>query len=121
MAAARHARTSAESKLDGKESVLDKLRSALEVVAGNDTTSADRSSARAAVRQPVVAGSPNTTGRKPMNALSYMEDVEERWSYRLRAILTVVGVGLLVVVLGWAASELLTAVGDVWDALTAGL
>lgn len=121
MAAARHARTSAESKLDGKESVLDKFRSALEVVTGNDATSADRSTSRAAVRSPVATGSSITTGRKPMNALSYMEDVEERWSYRLRAILTVAGVGLLVIVLGWAASELLAAVGDVWDALTAGL
>ena len=118
MAGARHARTAAESKLDGKESVFDKLRSALEVVTGDETPNAERSSSRQAGSAPVAA---RQTGRKPMYALSYMEDVEQRWSYRVRAILTVAGVGLLVIVLGWAASELLAALGDVWDALTAGL
>jgi hypothetical protein len=50
-----------------------------------------------------------------------MEDVEERWSYRIRSILTIAGVGALGLILIWAGSELLGAVGDVWDALTAGL
>ena len=59
--------------------------------------------------------------RRPMSALSYMEDVEQRWSYRIRSILTAVGVGALGLVLLWAGSELLGALGDVWDALTAGL
>ena len=59
--------------------------------------------------------------RRPLKALSYMEDVEERWSYRIRSILTAAGVGALGLVLIWAGSELLGAVGDVWDALTAGL
>lgn len=56
-----------------------------------------------------------------MAALSYMEDVEERWSYRIRSILTISGVGALGLILIWAGSELLGALGDVWDALTAGL
>ncbi len=56
-----------------------------------------------------------------MAQLSYMEDVEERWSYRIRSILTISGVGALGLILLWAASELLSAFGDVWNALTAGL
>lgn len=119
-AGARHARSSAESKLDGKDTVFDKFRSALEVVrsdAGAGGSEPDQPGARPA--PPAAVPVPN--GRKPTKALSYMEDVEQRWSYRMRAILTVAGVGLLVVVLGWASSELFSALGDVWDALTAGL
>lgn len=116
---ARHARSGAESKLDGKDTLFDKFRSALEVVRSDEKSDAGEFDQSAAQRGPAVG--PVSNGRKPMNALSYMEDVEQRWSYRMRAILTVVGVGLLVVVLGWASSELFSALGDVWDALTAGL
>lgn len=118
---ARHARTLAESKLDGKESIFDKFRSALETVTGNDGSNGDPPPSRQPLPPPAAARPAGRSARRPMNALSYMEDVEQRWSYRVRAVLTIAGVGLLVIVLGWAASELLTALGDVWDALTAGL
>ncbi|MGF1667623.1 MAG: multiprotein-bridging factor 1 family protein [Acidimicrobiia bacterium] len=52
---------------------------------------------------------------------SYLEDPTERWSYRLRAIYTAVGVVALFIALGWAASNLLEALGSVWEELTANL
>lgn len=116
-AGARHTRSSAESKLDGKDTMFDKFRSILEVVR-SDEAAGGADSARP---QPVPTAVPVSNGRKPTRALSYMEDVEQRWSYRMRAILTAVGIGLLIVVLGWSSSQLLSALGDVWDALTAGL
>lgn len=52
---------------------------------------------------------------------SYMDDPEERWSYRLRALWTAAGVAGLGVLLLWAGSRALEAFGDTWDALLAGL
>ena len=52
---------------------------------------------------------------------SYMDDPEERWSYRLRAVWTTVGVAILGVILLWAGSRTVTALGEAWDALLAGL
>lgn len=54
-------------------------------------------------------------------ARSYMDDPEERWSYRLRAIWTAAGVGVLGVLMLWAGSRALDAFGDVWDSLLSGL
>jgi hypothetical protein len=48
-----------------------------------------------------------------------MEDANERWSYRLRGIYTAVGVVLMFIVLGWAASNLFDSVGELWSELTA--
>jgi transcriptional regulator with XRE-family HTH domain len=52
---------------------------------------------------------------------SYVEDEDERWAYRLRAIWTTAGVGALGVLLLWAGSRALAALGDAWNALLAGL
>ncbi|MEX2424025.1 MAG: helix-turn-helix transcriptional regulator [Acidimicrobiia bacterium] len=52
---------------------------------------------------------------------SYMDDPDERWSYRLRAVWTAAGVAGLGVLLLWAGSRALDAFGDTWDALLAGL
>jgi ribosome-binding protein aMBF1 (putative translation factor) len=52
---------------------------------------------------------------------SYLDDPEERWSYRLRAVWTAAGVGALGVLLLWAGSRALAAFGETWDALLAGL
>ena len=121
-ATGRHARSVEESKLDDRDSALDKLRSAIESVS-ESISDARRSNDRTAPSTPSipVQVQPDRTGRRPLSALSYMEDVEQRWSYRMRSILTGIGVAALGVVLLWAGSELLGAVGDVWDALTAGL
>lgn len=52
---------------------------------------------------------------------SYMEDDDERWSYRLRALWTAAGVAALGIVLLWAGARLMAAIGDTLDALLAGL
>lgn len=52
---------------------------------------------------------------------SFLDDPDERWSYRLRAIWTAVGVAVLGVILLWAGSRTMSALGDAWDALLAGL
>lgn len=104
-------------KLSDVDSPLDRARTALESL--TDSWRQQRgaqSASRETVRRPVVA-----PRRRSMESLSYMEDVEQRWSYRVRSMLTAAGIGLLGIVLLWAGSQLLGAVGDVWDALTAGL
>lgn len=125
----RHARSVEEDKLGGRESALDRLRTAIESVTESVGESSERRGGRSKApsrQQPIVRPAPMTVvaqsnRKRPFNALSYMEDVEERWSYRIRSMLTVAGVGALGLILIWAGSELLGAVGDVWDALTAGL
>jgi transcriptional regulator with XRE-family HTH domain len=127
--AGRHARSVEEEKLGGRESALDRLRTAIESVSESVGESNKRRRGRLQTpsrQQPIVGPAPmpvaaQSNRKRPFNALSYMEDVEERWSYRIRSILTVAGVGALGLILIWAGSELLGAVGDVWDALTAGL
>lgn len=52
---------------------------------------------------------------------SYLEDPEERWSYRLRTLWTAAGVAALGILLLWAGSRTLEALGDTWDALLSGL
>jgi transcriptional regulator with XRE-family HTH domain len=52
---------------------------------------------------------------------SYMDDPDERWSYRLRAFWTTAGMVGLVIVLLWSGSRALQALGDTWDALLSGL
>ncbi len=126
----RHARSVEEEKLGGRESALDRLRTAIESVTESIGESNRRGRGRSRTpsrQQSVVSPLPamptvtQSSRRRPLKALSYMEDVEERWSYRIRSILTAAGVGALGLVLIWAGSELLGALGDVWDALTAGL
>lgn len=123
----KHARSVGENKLSDRESALDRLRNAVESVSENlgDSRRSRRGRGGPRTSEPYrpVTASPTYQGdrRRPMSALSYMEDVEQRWSYRVRSILTAVGVGALGLVLLWAGSELLGALGDVWDALTAGL
>lgn len=63
---------------------------------------------------------PSVTADQPV-ARSYMDDPEERWSYRLRAVWTAAGVGALGVLMLWAGSRAFDAFGDVWDALLSGL
>jgi transcriptional regulator with XRE-family HTH domain len=74
----------------------------------------------ATLRRPAQPA-PLTTVAPPQRLPSYLEDPTERWSYRLRAIYTAVGVVLLFIALGWAASNLLDALGSVWEELTANL
>ncbi len=74
----------------------------------------------ATVRRPRPASAPSTLPPVP-RAPSYMEDPTERWSYRLRSIYTAVGVVLLFIALGWAASNLFDSLGEVWEILTANL
>ncbi len=64
---------------------------------------------------------PLTTLPPAPRSPSYMEDPTERWSYRLRSIYTAVGVVALFIALGWAASNLLDALGSVWEELTSNL
>lgn len=126
-ASGRHARRLEDRKLNDRESAVDRLRTAIETVSGSVADSRSRRRRGDAARpSPVLPQQPAaatyTSNRKrPMAQLSYMEDVEERWSYRIRSILTISGVGALGLILLWAASELLSAFGDVWNALTAGL
>ena len=52
---------------------------------------------------------------------SYLDDPDEQWSYRLRSLWTAAGVGVLGILLLWAGSRALDALGDSWEALLAGL
>ncbi|HVR33053.1 MAG TPA: helix-turn-helix transcriptional regulator [Acidimicrobiia bacterium] len=52
---------------------------------------------------------------------SYLDDPDEQWSYRLRSLWTAAGVGVLGMLLLWAGSRALDALGDTWEALLAGL
>lgn len=70
-------------------------------------------------RRPERRAVPVTT-EQPV-ARSYMDDPEERWSYRLRAAWTAAGIGVLGVLMLWAGSRAFEAFGDVWDALLSGL
>ncbi len=87
--------------------LLEKLRSPRDRTPSKKPVSVKR--APAPVAPPVVP-----TG-------SYMDDPDERWSYRLRALWTAAGVGALGVLLLWAGSRALEAFGEAWDALLAGL
>lgn len=124
----KHARSVEDEKLEGRESALDRLRTAVETVAESFGDSNKRRQGRppfpkvqSAMMSPQMPVATSASRKRPFAALSYMEDVEERWTYRIRSVLTVTGVGALGLILIWAGSELLGAVGDVWDALTAGL
>jgi transcriptional regulator with XRE-family HTH domain len=74
----------------------------------------------ATLRRPAQPA-PLTTVAPAQRGPSYLEDPTERWSYRLRAIYTAVGIVALFIALGWAASNLLDALGSVWEELTANL
>lgn len=52
---------------------------------------------------------------------SYMDDPNERWSYRLRAFWTTAGMAGLLIVLLWSGSRAWQAFSDAWDALLSGL
>ncbi len=52
---------------------------------------------------------------------SYMDDPDQRWSYRLRAFWTTAGMAGLVIVLLWSGSRAWQAFSDAWDALLSGL
>jgi transcriptional regulator with XRE-family HTH domain len=93
---------SRKSVRDGAPSFLDRLRAAT------------------VRRQPRPASAPSTLPPVP-RAPSYLEDTTERWSYRLRAIYTGAGVIALFIVLGWAASNFFSSVGEVWEILTRNL
>jgi hypothetical protein len=74
-------------------------------------------------RQPKPRPEPRplmTSSVQPLSG-SYMDDPDERWSYRLRTIWTAAGMGALGLLLLWAGSRALDAFGDTWDALLAGL
>lgn len=113
----RERSTASHRTLSDSDSPLDKVRTALESLLDAWRKQQQRPEpASRTLGQP--AAPPK---RRSMASLSYMEDVEQRWSYRVRSMLTAAGIGLLGIVLLWAGSQLLSAVGDVWDALTAGL
>ncbi len=52
---------------------------------------------------------------------SYMDDPDQRWSYRLRAFWTTAGMAVLVILLLWSGSRAWQAFSDTWDALLSGL
>ena len=81
---------------------------------------ADRLRAATVRRQPRPASAPSTLPPAP-RAPSYLEDPTERWSYRLRSIYTAVGVVVLFLVLGWAAANFFSSLGEVWEILTSNL
>jgi hypothetical protein len=68
----------------------------------------------ATLRRP-RAIAPLTTLPPQAPARSYVEDADERLSYKLRALYTVVGVGLAFIALVWAASNFFGALKSVWD------
>jgi hypothetical protein len=70
-------------------------------------------------QRPRPAAIPPPTAPVPTG--SYMDDPDERWSYRLRTVWTAAGLGALGVLLLWAGSRALDALGDTWNALLAGL
>ncbi|MFO7548300.1 MAG: helix-turn-helix transcriptional regulator [Acidimicrobiia bacterium] len=53
----------------------------------------------------------------PVPSGSYLEDPEERWTYRLRAVATAVGVVVLVLILVWGVGRLQEALAGVWEAI----
>lgn len=84
----------------------------------SDRTAPTRTTTQAAPR---VAAQPWTTTQQRQLPASYMEDAEERWSYRLRAVWTAAALGALVIVLLWAGGNLLQAFGDAWHSVLSGL
>lgn len=74
----------------------------------------------ATVRRPGSAAPLTTLPAAPVEP-SYMENPEERWSYRLRSLLTAAGIGFLLLVFGWAATNFLDAISETWDILTSNL
>ena len=52
---------------------------------------------------------------------SYMDDPDQRWSYRLRAFWTTAGMAGLGIMLLWSGSRAWQAFSDAWDALLSGL
>lgn len=103
-------------KLSDVDTPFDKARTALGSMADSWRQQQQRSEPTTG-----VVGRPVAAAKRSTSSLSYMEDVEQRWSYRVRSMLTAAGIGLLGIVLLWAGSQLFGAVGDVWNALTAGL
>ncbi len=79
-------------------------------------------------RPPRRQSAPATSSQTALSTLpqrppspSYVESDGDRLAYRIRAVLTAVGVLLAVVVLAWAAGNLLEALGEFWDVLTSNL
>lgn len=91
---------------------FDRSRDAMASAAAPAVEMAKR--ARRATRRPAAGTASPAAG-------SYLEDPDERWSYRLRSLWTATGVGILGVLLLWAGSRALDAFGEAWDALLAGL
>lgn len=72
-------------------------------------------------REKPTRRSPSAPASPTPGTVSYMEDPDEQWSYRLRSLWTAAGVGILGMLLLWAGSRALEAFGETWDALLAGL
>lgn len=76
---------------------------------------------RPATAAPPMARPPRVVLPSAPPARSYVEDPEQRLSYQLRGIYTLVGMALLLVVLVWALANAVDALGEAWDALTGSL
>jgi transcriptional regulator with XRE-family HTH domain len=74
----------------------------------------------ATLRKPKPAAPLTTLPRAPV-APSYLEDEDERFSYKLRSVFTAAGLLVLMLGLAWAAANLFAAVGAVWEELTKNL
>jgi hypothetical protein len=74
----------------------------------------------ATVRKPRAPAPLTTLPPTPVEP-SYMEDPTERWSYRMRSVMTAAGVALLLLVFGWAAANFFDAIGETWGILTSNL
>ena len=59
--------------------------------------------------------------RAPTAHPSYMEDRDQRITYRLRLVFTAAGVAALVLILRWSLGGLGSAIADLWEALSGAL
>jgi len=58
---------------------------------------------------------------QPVVTPSYVEDREQRLTYKLRGAFTAIGLFGLLAVFAWAASQFFDALGDAWDAVFGNL
>ncbi|MEX2280813.1 MAG: helix-turn-helix transcriptional regulator [Acidimicrobiia bacterium] len=106
-----------DSDTSPSEAVTDFLEKSRDVIAGAAAPAVEMlKRAGRATRRPLA-----TTASHGSGTGSYMEDPDERWSYRLRLLWTATGIGILGVLFLWAGSRALEAFGETWDALLAGL
>lgn len=81
----------------------------------------DRRRRPAAAPTAPMAAPPRVIPPPSQPVRSYLEDSEQRLSYQLRGVYTLVGLAVLLAVLVWAAANALDALSQTWDALKGSL